>query len=229
MNTCNKLDTIPKTNTSGIRGVSWSKSMKKWKAVLVRNRKEVYVDYFDNIQDAKIAIEIERPKWTKFFSTVEDEIRNKLAYDPIKGVVTWKSKHHWQIPDNLVAERTSRDGYKRITLNGKSFMAHRVAWFLTHGAWPAKQLDHINRKRGDNRMSNLRLASLSDNRANTEVLAHSKSGVKGVRMTPSGKWKATINKNKQVVYYQQFNTMEEAEIAITAERPKHHGKFSHQK
>ncbi len=47
----------PKTNTSGIKGVSWHKRDKVWNCVCSINNKSKYIGSYDNINDAKIAIE----------------------------------------------------------------------------------------------------------------------------------------------------------------------------
>ena len=39
----------------------------------------------------------------------------------------------------------SPDGYGRFGLNGKTEYAHRVAFFLTYGRWPAPETDHTCR------------------------------------------------------------------------------------
>lgn len=43
---------IDKTNTSGYKGVSWSKSMKKWEAFLFKNNKKINLGYFIDKLDA---------------------------------------------------------------------------------------------------------------------------------------------------------------------------------
>lgn len=40
------------TNTSGFKGVSWSKNMKKWKAQITVNYKNTVLGHFDKIEDA---------------------------------------------------------------------------------------------------------------------------------------------------------------------------------
>jgi hypothetical protein len=46
----------PVNNTSGIKGVSWKKDKKKWKAYCGLNGKQYHFGYFDNIEDAKKAV-----------------------------------------------------------------------------------------------------------------------------------------------------------------------------
>lgn len=57
--------------------------------------------------------------------------REKYDVDPITGCHVWKRG------------RQSR-GYGVVWFDGRVRLAHRVAWFLTHGAWPdaAKVIDH---------------------------------------------------------------------------------------
>jgi hypothetical protein len=43
------------SNTSGIRGVHWHKTHRKWGAKIVANGKQISLGYFDNIEDAKKA------------------------------------------------------------------------------------------------------------------------------------------------------------------------------
>jgi hypothetical protein len=45
-------------------------------------------------------------------------------------------------------------------------LAHRVAWALVTGAWPAEDIDHKNGRKDDNRFDNLRLASKRLNQEN---------------------------------------------------------------
>ena len=52
----NQMNTkIKSNNTSGIKGVSWSKSSKKWLAPIAIDGISIYLGTFDNIEDAKTA------------------------------------------------------------------------------------------------------------------------------------------------------------------------------
>jgi len=59
---------ISKNNTSGVKGVTWSKAAKSWQAKIQINGKRVYVGYFKNIKDAGIAIRAERALLHKEFA-----------------------------------------------------------------------------------------------------------------------------------------------------------------
>jgi hypothetical protein len=43
---------LRKTNTSGVKGVCWDKSRKKWQALVVKNYKTYHVGRFDRFEDA---------------------------------------------------------------------------------------------------------------------------------------------------------------------------------
>lgn len=45
-------------NTSGIKGVSWDKVNKKWRAAIVHNCKYIHIGRYGNIEDASAAFEI---------------------------------------------------------------------------------------------------------------------------------------------------------------------------
>lgn len=56
LNQQNKKSTY-RNSASGIRGVRWCKSMKKWRAVVGLNNKKKHIGYFSDIEDARIAVE----------------------------------------------------------------------------------------------------------------------------------------------------------------------------
>jgi len=73
-----------------------------------------------------------------------------------------------------------RKGYLRVAIKGKSYKVHRIVWLWHYGYLPENQLDHINRKKDDNRIENLREVSGTCNRRNSRVYYTTKSGMKGV-------------------------------------------------
>ena len=74
-------------------------------------------------------------------------------------------------------------------------------------------LDHINRNKLDNRLCNVRRVSRHANSVNTKLSRANKSGIKGVRQTPSGKWQAYIwanGKSKHLGVYDRKSDAIEA-------------------
>jgi hypothetical protein len=76
----------------------------------------------------------------------------------------------------------------------RKMRAHHLVWMWAHGAMPDGEIDHINGNRADNRISNLRLATISQNRTNKGRQSNNKSGFKWVYKCSQkpGKWRSEI-------------------------------------
>lgn len=87
-----------------------------------------------------------------------------------------------------------KNGYVRIAVrdNGKikPLLAHRLIFYMHHGYLPSL-IDHINRNPSDNRIENLREATVSENHRNRDMRKTNK--YHGVRKTPNGKYSFTLN------------------------------------
>lgn len=70
-------------------------------------------------------------------------------------------------------------GYINLEICGKRFKAHRVVFYMHYGYMP-DYIDHINGVRHDNRIENLREATLSQNGMNKKVSPRNSLGLKGV-------------------------------------------------
>ena len=92
-------------------------------------------------------------------------------------------------------------------------MAHRLAWLYVHGAWPEKQLDHINRDKDDNRINNLREVDNKQNQENVGLWSHNTSGYRGVSVRRNGTFQADIKLDGKTVCLGVFKTVEDAAIA----------------
>ena len=88
-------------------------------------------------------------------------------------------------------------------------------------------IDHINNDTSDNRISNLRLASYTQNNWNTKKRAHNIAGFKGVAFDKSrGNFIATIRDGQRKINLGRFGTAEEAHMAYVAAAKTIHGEFS---
>ncbi len=114
--------------------------------------------------------------------------------------------------------------YIRIGVNGKSHMAHRLAWLYVTGSWPEDEIDHINNVGEDNRFSNLRCCSHAENMRNFKTYSNNLLGVKGVRKR-GNRYEARIQVEGKPSFLGSFKTIEEAEQVIRLAREEHHGEF----
>jgi hypothetical protein len=155
-----------------------------------------------------------------------DLLRIVLEYNEYSGQFIWRiPPKNQSIKIGDVAGYLRSNGYWYIKIGGRSYSAHRLAWMYVHGVWPPRLIDHINGVKSDNRIDNLRPASMSQNKANGALYASSSSGFKGVTKCKN-KWKAQITHNQVVVYLGLFNTREEAHETYLKAASERQGAFA---
>ena len=108
----------------------------------------------------------------------------ELRYRPNRARKWFKSKRLWsswnaQFGGKLASFKHG-DGYRCVAVNQRSYLAHRVIWAMMTGEWPKEEIDHINQDRADNRWSNLRAASRTQNARNIVLPINNTWGVTGV-------------------------------------------------
>ena len=94
-------------------------------------------------------------------------LREVLTYDPESGELRWSEK----APRNrgCVAGRICNTGYRQITVQGEMYQSARICWAMHYNEDPyPMQVDHINRNRTDDAITNLRKVTPKENCANRE-------------------------------------------------------------
>jgi hypothetical protein len=165
------------------------------------------------------------PNIPKALPSVET-VRAALAYNPDTGLFHWRRRHEvaFLVMERLVnspAGYIRKSGYVTIKLNGLTYYAHRLAWLHFHGQDPVIDLDHINGSRGDNRITNLRLASVAENAQNQAKPCNNTSGYIGVHPS-KGRFVALIGHNNEQLYLGTFDTAEEARAAYLEAKKRLH-------
>lgn len=121
-----------------------------------------------------------------------EAVRRALRYDARDGTFVWTGVQASYLAGRP-AGSINRLGYVMIKIGRRSFAAHRVAWLFQYGVWPKAHIDHIDRDRSNNRISNLRLASPLENQMNSAPRRHNTHGWKGISYQPRHKaWLAQI-------------------------------------
>jgi hypothetical protein len=157
----------------------------------------------------------------------KEYVESLLDYDAETGELRWKVERSNQIRVGQLVTSSDSKGYIRVTINGRRHQVHRIAWLLVHGEWPVEEVDHINMVTSDNRISNLRACSHSENRRNTNRYRNNSSGIKGVSWnSASNSWLARLAVNGKNIYAGSFKNLGDAERAVAKLREQYHGSFA---
>jgi hypothetical protein len=157
-----------------------------------------------------------------------EEIRAIFHYDPETG---WLVNAVTRNPLALAGTRAGSPhnrGYRRVSIDNKRHLEHRLVWLYVHGAAPTRFIDHINNVKDDNRIENLRDVTKSQNGANTGKRSNNTSGHKGVYWDkPTRKWKAQIGISNKVLALGYFSNIDDAIAARQAAELKYQGDFAY--
>lgn len=151
-----------------------------------------------------------------------EEAMTLLSYEPETGQLRWRVSRG-RVKAGAVAGYIARNGYVQIGVGGKLYLAHRLAWLLTHGSWPSDQIDHANGNPADNRISNLRKCSNAENSQNKAPYRNNTSAFVGVTWNArKAKWQAQITLNGNHRQVGLYATPEQAHVAYLAAKADLH-------
>ena len=156
----------------------------------------------------------------------KERLRNLLNYDPLTGTFTNALDRSHNSKAGEVVGYPDSQGYLRAIVDGKQYRLHRLAWLHYYGSWPSGQIDHINCDKKDNRISNLREATHSENKRNMSLRVDNKSGHKGVYFDAnSGRWRAQVKHHGKNYHAGSHATLDGAVEAARRLREELHGTF----
>ena len=154
----------------------------------------------------------------------QDLVKNLFDYQ--NGVLVWKIKLNKRISINSIAGSKDGNGYVQVMINGKRYKAHRLIFKMFNGEVP-EIIDHINGVRDDNRIENLRPASLSGNAQNSKKPQRNTSGFKNVYWHKAfGLWQVAITAKNKMLHIGYYKDIHAANIAAISARKQHHGEFA---
>jgi hypothetical protein len=151
----------------------------------------------------------------------QKKLKEILIYNDQSGFFTWKISAGRAINGNI-AGTEMRDGYRSITIEGKHYMEHRLAWLYMYGVMPKNYIDHINGFVSDNRILNLRECLHAENHQNRKLQNNNTTGYTGVVKTKNGKYEAKIKCNGKKTHIGTFDSALIAYNAYLSEKIKLH-------
>lgn len=140
----------------------------------------------------------------------QERLKSLLMYNADTGDFLWRVSRG-RVKAGSKAGSTNGTDYVQLRLDGYNYKAHRLAWLYVYGEWPPAEIDHINRVRCDNRISNLRSVTRAQNHQNRNKPKHNTSGYVGVSFhRRSGCWRADIKINGKQRALGLYDTKQEA-------------------
>lgn len=162
-----------------------------------------------------------------------------LDYDPDTGVFTWRPRPReyfatrraystWNARyAGAVSKSPDATGYLLISINKRRYKAHRLVWLYMTGRWPTSLIDHIDGDRANNRFSNLREATPSQNAANSRARSDNHTGIRGVTWHEMrGKWRARIRAFGKEKHLGLFDNIDDAAAAYERAALELRGEFA---
>ena len=113
-------------------------------------------------------------------------------------------------------------GYRTVKVHGKSYLAHRIIYFIMTGIWPI-EVDHLDHDPLNNRWRNLRNVPHSENGRNKSMNKRNRSGCNGVQWYERGKcWRVQLTIKGKVTHIGYFKERSKA-VAASKEAMKRWG------
>lgn len=112
---------------------------------------------------------------------------------------------------DIAGHQCKTHGYWEIRAGGKGHKGHRIVWEMHYGPLNGQMLDHKDGNRADNRITNLRIATLAQNSANKGPRKGREKEYKGVTWFRNyQKWCCRIRKDGKLLHLGYFLCKHEA-------------------
>lgn len=144
-------------------------------------------------------------------------------FDYRDGKLFWKNSGHGKTKGKE-AGTVSKNNYRHIHINYKQYFTHRLI-FLYHNGYLPEVIDHKDGNPLNNKIENLREATLSQNQYNRRIDCRNKTGVKNVNKK-GNKYRVVFTVMKKSRHYGYYDTIEEAAAVAKAKRLQLHKEFT---
>lgn len=142
-----------------------------------------------------------------------EELHELFIYNIRHRILRWRIKPCKNIRAGDPAGTIEGTGYFRVGINGRRYFAHQIIWCMMTGKWPTQEIDHRDGNGLNNKWTNLREATSSQNGMNTKTPSNNTSGYKGVTLHLGKYWRAQIWLNKKRIHLGFFPNPEAAHAA----------------
>jgi len=148
-------------------------------------------------------------------------------FEYVDGDLLWKNPSNpKRVAVGQKAGTVSKRGYVHVQVHGKIYKTHQLV-FLMHKGYMPKLVDHINGVLVDNRIENLREASIAENQQNAKLRNDNTSGLKNVSWHKrTKKWAVQLSFKGKVKHFGSFDDVELASLVAEEARNKYYGQFA---
>jgi len=154
----------------------------------------------------------------------QEHLRSLVDYDPATGIFTWRVARPNGVRLGMRAG-TLHQGRRIIKIEGRGYLASRLAFLWMTGAWPPAMLDHRDLDKTNDTWANLRPATRAQNNANRPVQQGKAVPLKGVSLS-RGRYQATIRVDGRHIFLGRFATPEAAHAAYASAAEHHFGSYA---
>lgn len=150
-------------------------------------------------------------------------------FDYIDGILYCKEKTNSKSNKLKIGDKVgslTASGYLRTRINYQEHYVHKII-FLMHYGYTPRIVDHIDGNTLNNKIENLRYATLSQNQHNRAASKNNTSGFKNVSWCKrTKKWQVNLAVNGKSMGFGRFEDIELADLVAKEARDKYHKDFS---
>lgn len=157
----------------------------------------------------------------------QEQVRELFDYDRATGKLIWRVRkgtraYPGQEAGGIKDNRDDKKRYRRLHIDGKPYMTHRIIWLHVYGYMP-DEVDHEDGNGLNNLLDNLSESERNGNARNKRLHKRNTSGQSGVYFhKKTERWVAKICENSKWVYLGIYSTLREA-IAVRKKAEKDYG------
>lgn len=150
-------------------------------------------------------------------------LKEVVHYNENTGEMLWIKPTSARVKIGDKVGNNDGKGYLQTCIDGRRYRVHRLVWLWVYGVFPTYHIDHIDRDRTNNKLSNLRDLPQALNNQNIGVTRANTSGFLGVSWSKEmRKWEARISINNKTRVIGYFDKPENASNAYRLAKQTHH-------